>query len=62
MNKQRFNQIKIEWEKLNQEYDDLIRYCFDNPENISFTPNKLKAYKEMQQKLYDLEQEIFRIM
>lgn len=60
MNKERLQEIKIEWEKLNEDYDNLIRNYLDNPEKEIVTEDQFVKCKEMQQKLFDLETELFQ--
>ncbi len=53
-------ELGTEWTVLDNEYDNLFQELINSPHILS--PEELKDFKQKQDKLFDLETEIFKIL
>lgn len=61
MNQEEFKKLAEEWQKLNEEYDACILSFLSNPDFDNDMVAKLDSLREMQKKLFNLEDQCFRI-
>jgi pyridoxal/pyridoxine/pyridoxamine kinase len=61
MKKEEFKKLSEDWQKLNEEYDALILSFLSNPKSSNDIVANLNMLKEMQQKLFELENQCFKV-
>lgn len=62
MKQEEFKKLAEEWQKLNEEYDAFILSFLSNPKSNNDIFTKLDPLRKMQQKLFDLEDQCFKIV
>lgn len=61
MKKEEFDTLVQDWQSLNEEYDTYILAFLANPKSCNEFVVKVDLLKEMQQKLFDLENKCFEL-
>lgn len=61
MKKEEFKKLAEEWQKLNEEYDAYILSFLSNPDSSNDMVAKLDSLRGMQQTLFHLEEQCFKI-
>jgi pyridoxal/pyridoxine/pyridoxamine kinase len=61
MKKEEFEKLVQDWQSLNEEYDAYILAFLANPQSSNELVAKMDLLKEMQRKLFDLENKCFEI-
>jgi len=59
MTKEKFQELAREWVKLDTEYDNFFQDFLDNPS--IHTQEQLAQFENMQQRIYPLEDEIYKV-
>ncbi|MDA1061177.1 MAG: hypothetical protein O3B47_05305 [bacterium] len=57
--KEQFQEIAIEWANIDTEYDNFFQAFLNNP--LAHTPKQLAQFKNMQGRIYPLEDEIYKV-
>lgn len=60
MNKEKIQKIGTEWKALDEIYDNIVQGLIDRTESIPLSPERLSELKEMQNRLFDLEVELYK--
>ncbi len=60
MNKEKIEQLGSEWKALDEKYDNLVQSLIDTPEPL--TSEKMEMLKKMQEGLFNLEVELFKVL
>jgi len=59
MSKERFQELAKGWTALDTQYDDFFQDFLNNPS--AHTPEKLAQFRDMQGRIYPLEDEIYKV-
>ncbi len=59
ISKERFEKLAKEWISLDTEYDNFFQSFLDNPS--AHLPEKLAQFRDMQGRIYPLEDEIYKV-
>ncbi|MBT4828890.1 MAG: hypothetical protein HON82_09990 [Candidatus Marinimicrobia bacterium] len=59
ISKERFEELAKKWVSLDNEYDIFFQSFLDNP--AAHLPEKLSQFKDMQGRIYPLEDEIYKV-
>lgn len=57
--KEKFQEMAKGWTTLDTEYDNFFQTFLNNP--LAHTPEKLAQFKDMQEKIYPMEDEIYKV-
>jgi len=62
MNLEKLKELGGAWKALDEKYDNLVIDLIDAPEPSVISPEKLVEMRKMQDELFDLEVELYKVL
>jgi hypothetical protein len=62
MDKEKLEKLGADWKVLDNKYDGYIQELIDSLEPALLTSDKLETLKKLQEELFSLETELFRVL
>jgi hypothetical protein len=62
MNVEKLRELGTTWKALNEKYDNMIIDIIDAPEPSVIAPEKLAGMRKMQDELFELEAELYKVL
>ncbi|HLC48877.1 MAG TPA: hypothetical protein VJI96_00625 [Candidatus Andersenbacteria bacterium] len=62
MNIEKMKELGVAWKALDEKYDNMIIDLIDAPEPSVIAPEKLAEMRKMQDELFDLEVELYKVL
>ena len=62
MNKEKLKELGDAWKVLDEKYDNTILDMINDQEPTPLTPDTMERLKKMQEELFNLEAELFKVL